>query len=75
MTTGISLGFWFDNLIACDLFCKNVQGYAVWFLVSGWLLLYPLTERGHWLSVVMGCLYVCDVPTGDGCHGARVYRR
>ena len=58
VTTGISLGFWFDNLGHCWRMCKIAEGYLVWFLVSGCLLLYPFTERGHWLSVIMASLYV-----------------
>ena len=62
VTTGISLGFWFDNLSMRGRFVKLARGFLVWFLVSGWLLLYPaMEEHRQWLSVVMGCLYVCCV--------------
>ena len=58
VTTGISLGFWFDNLASRNRLRKIAQGYLVWFIVSGWLLLYPLTESGQWPSMVMACMCV-----------------
>ena len=68
VVTGISLGFWFDNLGPWARFCKMLQGYVVWLMVSGCLLLYPLTEQEEqWPSLVTGCLYVRGRPARAGC--------